>query len=111
MAYIDPNKAAQINQTLNAMKSTLQNISAGLKTTPPSVVQQIAPSLSAALSSAGNVLRTAGPVVSGVAVLVVEVVVILFLLPLHLLCHYLLLLHKQLFNLPLKTNILKDFKI
>ena len=65
MAYIDPNKAAQINQTLNAMKSTLQNISAGLKTTPPSVVQQIAPSLSAALSSAGNVLRTAGPVVSG----------------------------------------------
>ena len=58
MAYIDPNKAAQINQTLNAMKSTLQNISSGLSTLSPSAVQQIAPSLSSALSSAGSVLGT-----------------------------------------------------
>ena len=58
MAYIDPNQAAQINQTLNAMKSTLQNISSGLSTLSPSAVQQIAPSLSSALSSAGSVLGT-----------------------------------------------------
>jgi len=64
MAYIDPNKAAQINQTLNAMKSTLQNISSGLSTLSPSAVQQIAPSLSSALSSAGSVLGTASQRIS-----------------------------------------------
>ena len=64
MAYIDPNQAAQINQTLNAMKSTLQNISTGLSTASPSVVQQIAPSLSSALSSASNVLGSVKSTVS-----------------------------------------------
>ena len=70
MASIDPKTASQINQTLNAMKSTLQNLSAGLSTASPSTVQQITPSLnatlsslSAALSSAGNFLGTTKSVV------------------------------------------------